>query len=136
MAPPDERDRGGEDLFEDLDKFFEPIDEGWPDETPAAPTPGAPPEAGEDVVIDLRDPAPELNVPESAEASLTQVGAGGGVGGADLLASASGGDSGDAGQTETGQGEATREMSGEDWRRLREVLGEDEEPPGAPEPPE
>ena len=35
MAPPDERDRGGEDLFEDLDKFFEPIDEGWPDEAAA-----------------------------------------------------------------------------------------------------
>ena len=32
---------GGEDLFEDLDKFFEPIDEvGWPDEAPEAGTAG------------------------------------------------------------------------------------------------
>jgi phosphatidate cytidylyltransferase len=136
MAPPDERDRGGEDLFEDLDKFFEPIDEGWPDEAPAAAEPGAPPAAGDDEVIDLRDPAPEQSLPAPAEASLTQVGAGGAVGGPDLLASASGGDSGDAGPSETGQSESTREMSGEDWRRLREVLGEDDEPPaGPPEPP-
>src|SRR5438034_11740273 len=100
MAPPDERDRGGEDLFEDLDKFFEPIDEGWPDEAPAAAGPGAPPAAGDDVVVDLRDPAPEQSLPAPAEASLTQVGAGGAVGGSDLLASASGGDSGDAGPPE------------------------------------
>jgi phosphatidate cytidylyltransferase len=144
MAPPDERDRGGEDLFEDLDKFFEPIDEGWPDEAPAEAGSDAPATVGsdappvvDDMVIDLRDPAPERSLPAPAEASLTQVGAGGTVGGPDLLASASGGDSGDDGPTETGQGEVTSEMSGEDWRRLREVLGEDDETPaGPPDPPE
>jgi phosphatidate cytidylyltransferase len=136
MAPPDERDRGGEDLFEDLDKFFEPIDEGWPDEAPAAVGPEAPPAAGDDQVIDLRDPAPEQSMPAPAETSLTQVGAGAAVGGPDLLASASGGDSGDAGPSETGQSESTREMSGEDWRRLREVLGEDDEPPAGPPAPD
>ena len=61
MAPPDERDRGGEDLFEDLDKFFEPIDEvGWPDEAPAAGTaaepPAAAPPADDGLIIDLQDP--------------------------------------------------------------------------------
>src|SRR5689334_13952976 len=112
MAPPDERDRGGEDLFEDLDKFFEPIDEGWPDEAPAVAAPAPPSAAADDTVIDLRDPAPEVNLPEAAEASLTQVGAGG-TGVPDMLASAAGGDSGDPGPSDTGQGEATREMSGE-----------------------
>src|SRR5215467_2546995 len=97
MAPPDERDRGGEDLFEDLDKFFEPIDEPWPDEAPADAGGSTPPSAAEDVVIDLRDPAPEQTLPAPAEASLTQIGAGGAAGGPELLASASGGDSGDAG---------------------------------------
>jgi phosphatidate cytidylyltransferase len=138
MAPPDERDRGGEDLFEDLDKFFEPIDEvGWPDEAPASTEatpepPAATPPADDGLIIDLTDPEPEESLPAPAEASLTQVGAAGTPGAPDLLAS-SGGDSGDRGDSpEQGQGESTREMSGEDWRRLREVLGEDEDTAAAP----
>ena len=128
MAPPDDRDRGGEDLFEDLDKYFAPIDEvDWP---AAEDAPSADPD---DVVVDLRDPVPSSGVPAPAEASLTQVAAGT-SGTADMIVSASTGDGGDqGGQPDPGGREQpTTEMSGEDWRRLREVLGEDEEPPEEP----
>jgi phosphatidate cytidylyltransferase len=128
MAPPDDRDRGGEDLFEDLDKYFAPIEDAdWP----AAED--APPADPDDVVIDLRDSVPSSGVPAPAEASLTQVAAGT-SGAADMVASASTGDGGDRGdQSDTGGRELpTSEMSGEDWRRLREVLGEDDEPPEPP----
>jgi phosphatidate cytidylyltransferase len=89
----------------------------------------------EDVVIDLRDPVPESAQRPAAESSRTQIAAGpSGV--ADVVALASGGDAGDGGgETEGHREEPTTEMSGEDWRRLREVLGEDDEPPaGEPAP--
>ncbi len=141
MTPPDDRDRGGEDLFEDLDKYFAPIDEvDWPEGGESATLPeGAeetitlPESAEEDVVIDLREPVPESVQPPAAESSLSQVAAGP-SGTADVVALASGGDAGDAGGSQ-GREEPTTEMSGEDWRRLREVLGDDDDAPASPIPP-
>jgi phosphatidate cytidylyltransferase len=76
--PPNEKDRGGdEDLFEDLDQFFAPLDEGdWPEEDearPAAKGEGAeasrpaPDDAGraEDVETDLQDL--EIEIPDEQE---------------------------------------------------------------------
>ena len=63
MADDERPDEGTEDLFEDLDKFFEPIqDVGWPEDesdaaAPASPPPAAPPPA------DL----PESDLPELDE---------------------------------------------------------------------
>src|SRR2546428_13390532 len=108
MAPPDDRDRGGEDLFEDLDKYFAPIDEvDWP---AAEDAPSADPD---DVVVDLRDPVPSSGVPAPAEASLTQVAAGT-SGTADMIVSAPTGDGGDQGAQPDpgGRRTAARAMGG------------------------
>ncbi|HYC07004.1 MAG TPA: hypothetical protein VEG29_03685, partial [Candidatus Binatia bacterium] len=142
MAGPD--DRGGEDLFEDLDRYFAPIDEvDWPaDEASpaeAAPASGAPgPEVvlpatpEDDVVIDLRqaEPAPQpaaavspgmaASVPAAAAPDVRPRAAAAGPSGDDPVVP---------------RGDPTAEMSGEDWQRLREVLGDDDdEVPPAPEP--
>jgi phosphatidate cytidylyltransferase len=139
MAPPDEGDRGGEDLFEDLDKYFAPIEDvDWPEGAEGTEPPEhvtLPESQEEEVVIDLRDPVVESAQPPAAESSLGQIAAGS-SGSADVLALAASGEGGDAGGSGSGGREQpTTEMSGEDWRRLREVLGDDEdEAPAAPPP--
>ena len=104
------REGGSEDLFEDLDKFFASIGEGdWPD--PLAPEPApqeqAPPPKDEQAPEQPRPPeAAEPNEPGAAEPEGTGTG------------------------TVPVRGPAPRgagEMSGADWTRLRDVLGEDED---------
>ena len=136
MTPPDDRDRGGEDLFEDLDKYFAPIDEvDWPEGGESVTLPESaeesvtlPESAEEDVVIDLREPVPESVQPPAAESSLSQVAAGP-SGAADVVALASGGDAGDAGGSpgreqphgDVGRGLATPPRGA---RRRRRCAGE------------
>ena len=141
MAGPD--DRGGEDLFEDLDRYFAPIEEvDWPADEPgpgAAPSgETAPPDivlpaaAEEEVVIDLRETAP---APEPAAAVPSGLAATGPAAAApDVRPRASAGDP-PAEEPAAPRGDPTAEMSGEDWKRLRDVLGDDDdEVPPAPEP--
>ena len=146
MAGPD--DRGGEDLFEDLDRYFAPIDDvDWPaddagaaaaPQAPAAPPPAAPPPevvlppatAPDDSDNDLREPAPEPAAAVSP--GMTAGGTTPAVPDAPPRAS-SGPPPGD--EPAVPREEPTAEMSGEDWKRLRNVLGDDDdEVPPAPEP--
>jgi phosphatidate cytidylyltransferase len=134
MAGPD--DRGGEDLFEDLDQYFAPIDEvDWPADDPSRAVaadpeivlPGAP---EEDVVIDLREPTPE-----PAAAVSPGMGASGPAAGAPDMGPRASAGGPPADEPAAPRSEPTAEMSGEDWRRLRDVLGDDDDDiPAAPEP--
>src|SRR5438034_8314293 len=134
MGSPDDRDRGGEDLFEDLDKFFAPIDEvEWPEGEEGAERVALPESHEEEVVIDLGETVPESVQPPAAESSMRPI-VPGRAGAGDAVAFASGGDAGDAGGPSEGREQPTREMSGEDWRRLREVLGDDEDEDSPPSP--
>jgi len=143
MAGPD--DRGGEDLFEDLDQYFAPIEDvDWPAETgAAAPASGqanAPEPPQDDILIDLRGAATE---PAPAVSPASAGGAPGGTLSDPPPRASAAGPPG-----EEPPGEPTAEMSGEDWKRLRDVLGDDDdapepvfpggfdEPAGAPAPPE
>jgi phosphatidate cytidylyltransferase len=75
-GPRDERDRGSEeDLFEDLDQFFAPLDEsGWPEDEDAsakeagAPRePGTPEEAGPAGTVEADLDALEIDIPDEEE---------------------------------------------------------------------
>jgi phosphatidate cytidylyltransferase len=71
--PPDEREKkaGDEDLFEDLDEFFAPLDEtGWPEEGQPADVPPAPPSEAEETAAGdeaLEDWDVAIEVPEEDE---------------------------------------------------------------------
>ena len=63
MAGDDRPEDGNEDLFEDLDKFFEPIqDVGWPEEEPEVPAGAAPPEPEQPEVEPEAEPEVEQEV--------------------------------------------------------------------------
>jgi phosphatidate cytidylyltransferase len=136
--PRDRPEEGSDDLFEDLDKFFASIDESeWPDaepadegeetSAPAAETPA--PVAEEPVPVEPEEPEPaaaredtgpedggsdeDWELPSTDEELLPDE-----PPEAPLLP--------EVPSTPAGGG-PTREMTSEDWARLRDVLGEEEE---------
>jgi phosphatidate cytidylyltransferase len=119
MAGDDEREQSTEDIFEDLDKFFAPIDEvEWPEEAPHAEGAGAAsgnegePEAEAEPQVEAE---PEVLPPSAGEAAEVFMRPGTEAEPEAELA---------AGPP---PGEPTAEMSGEDWRRLRDVLGDEDD---------
>ena len=89
-----ERGRQAEDPFEDLERFFEPIQRlEWPDDdAPPAPGPGG----DQDVTVIPEAETPAAPAPEAApEVTLDP--------------------------------RPTGELSVEEWRRLRDVLGDEED---------
>jgi phosphatidate cytidylyltransferase len=135
----DEEGRGrSDDLFEDLDKFFASIDESeWPDVEPVedepAPEPEAPPSAEAAAPTDDLPPAEapveeppgfaeEPAPPPEEEPEPAMVSEDEGAEVPDLRT-----DEESVLPPEPIESAPTREMTTEDWARLREVLGEEEE---------
>jgi phosphatidate cytidylyltransferase len=117
VADGDDREPRPEDLFEDLDRFFTPIDDLNPVPPPPGPAPATPdrgeepapergPEpAGEGLAPGQREeerPVEEVEGPPEEPAAV-------------------------AGALEPEAGDRTREMSPREWSRLRDALGEEEE---------
>ncbi|MFN2590941.1 MAG: phosphatidate cytidylyltransferase [Actinomycetota bacterium] len=142
-----ERERPGgtegrsDDLFEDLDRFFSSIDESeWPDaegtdEEPAAAegssmsqdTPASRPASMPELDHDERTEEPS---PRYGDTDVEARGEGATGVGADAESPAPepvGTGAGRASELESPDVGSTREMTGEDWARLRDVLGEEEE---------
>ncbi|MGH2723293.1 MAG: phosphatidate cytidylyltransferase [Actinomycetota bacterium] len=148
--PPDEREPGtDEDLFEDLDQFFAPLEgSDWPqEEEPAEPPPGPPSEeepAANEEEVDLE--ALSIDLPEEEElvprAEPTEEPAARGEPAGRAEDSYEFFEEGEeqpaGGAAEApGQewiGEATAEMEVEDWDALREASArpEPQAPPGTP----
>ena len=134
---PGDQEDSAQDLFEDLDKFFAPIDEGdWPEldhpeeegsEAPPVQEPSTAGSTGEE--MPSLETGPPSTTPGDAEVdeSVTREPP------SEKL----------AGEARAETPASTAEMSGEDWSRLRDVLGDDEEedeedfvsPPAGAEPP-
>jgi phosphatidate cytidylyltransferase len=130
----DDRDRKSEDLFEDLDNFFSSMDDpNWPTHeeggapAPAAqaeePRPAMPPDAPEP---DAR-PEPEARTDPGGEPAVPPLVDDGGPVPEEPAASSEPPPAFEPPPSPTDQ--PTGEMSGDEWTRLRDVLGDDEPAP-------